>query len=69
MVEVLTMPRHLTRKEIARLAGVGVSTIKRWCRSGDFPRPIVDRYRTQRWDPEAVRQWLRREDEEAMREA
>ena len=44
----------MTVKQVARLLGVGKSTIWRWCKQGKFPRPIKLSQRITRWRAEDV---------------
>jgi predicted DNA-binding transcriptional regulator AlpA len=52
----------MTEKELAAFLGLSLSSVKRLRASGDGP-PFVRIGRAIRYDPEAVREWLRQREE------
>lgn len=52
------MERMLTIQEVASTLGIGRSTLDRWIKLGDFPRPVLKRPRVQRWSQGQLDRWL-----------
>lgn len=49
------MSKLLSIKEVAHYLSVHVSTLRRWIRTGQFPKPSVDILNTHRWSEEDVK--------------
>ena len=52
--------RYLRGREVAERLGLGISTIYRFIRCGEFPQPLKFG-RSTRWDVQAIDEWAGRQ--------
>lgn len=51
----------LTRHQVCKSLGIGLWTLNRWVKSGQFPKPVRLTDSTHRWELVDVEIWLRRQ--------
>lgn len=57
--------RLLTRQEVARVISVGIPTLDRMVKRGEFPRPVKVGPQLVRWSAGTVQAWIQEQTERA----
>ena len=50
--------KNIPKKEVANLVGVSASSIARWSKQGDFPRPFLLGQNKIFWDKDEIQEWM-----------
>lgn len=50
--------KNISKKEVANLVGVSASSISRWSKHGDFPKPFLLGQNKIFWDKDEVQEWI-----------
>ena len=50
--------KNISKKEVANLVGVSASSIARWSKQCDFPKPFLLGQNKIFWDKDEVQEWI-----------
>ena len=53
------IPELLTPDDVAEKVKVARKTVIKWAQEGYLPAPLIDQYRTKRWSPQQIEDWMR----------